>query len=580
MISASGRYVIALNGEIYNHLDMRTDLAGEGGSWRGRSDTESFLAALDAWGICGALERTVGMFAMAIWDKQERVLTLARDRFGEKPLYYWSRNGSVVFGSELRAIRRYPGFEATIDPLAAAAFLRYSYVPEPLAIYKGVRKVGAGSMVSFDANGERHESRFWSAEQVALSGLQNPFTGSFDDAKRELSRLLAASVKGQLMSDVALGAFLSGGIDSSLVVAIMQEVGSGPARTFSIGFEETGFDESRYAGAVARHLGTKHEQVVVSSTDALAVIPSLPTTYDEPFADSSQIPTILVSRLARSRVTVALSGDGGDELFGGYNRYRTARRLTQVPPFLRHSISRGLRTISPGRWDALNRSFGRLLPRRFRHALLGDKLHKLGHVLRAESPEMVYDRLVSIWPDGPPVTTGHSGNTIAAVFGSLNPEFAAEDRMMMGDTVTYLTGDILCKVDRAAMSNSLETRVPLLDHRIFEFAWTLPKKMKSDTNKGILRELLYERVPRHLVDRPKMGFGVPIGEWLRGPLRDWGASLLCEKDLRDHPYLDSERISRAWTEHSSGRRNWQHRLWNVLMLRAWEEQQGRQGTIE
>ncbi len=591
MVSASGRFVIAFNGEIYNHLELRGELekasaAGIAPSWRGHSDTETLLAGFEAWGIEGTLQRGVGMFALALWDRQTRTLTLARDRLGEKPLYYGWVRGALVFASELKAIRAYPGFDNTIERRALALYMRHNYIPAPWSIYQGIWKLPPGTYIQFRAKNPRTAGpapvgsgkpvTYWSVRSVAEQGLADPFTGSEEEAVAELDRLLRQSLAGQMIADVPLGAFLSGGIDSSTVVAVMQALSSQPVKTFTIGFHETGYDEAQHAKAVARHLGTDHTEWYLTPKDALEVIPKLPELYDEPFADSSQIPTHLVCAAARRNVTVALSGDGGDELFGGYNRYFWAmqlwRRLNLLPRPARTLAARLTSGIPPATWNWLFNGIGLLLPKSRRYANAGDKLHKFAELFAAIRPEEIYLRLVSHWDDPAKLVLG-SEEPITPITDPAAwldcPDF--EERMMYLDTITYLPDDILVKVDRAAMGVSLETRVPLLDHRIVEFVWRLPLAMKIRDGQGkwLLRQVLYQYVPRTLMERPKMGFGVPIDHWLRGPLKEWSEDLLAEKRLEREGYFDPAPIRQKWEEHLSGRRNWQYLLWDVLMFEAW-----------
>lgn len=578
MLSDSGRYVIVFNGEIYNHLELRKELDKFPTRWIGHSDTETLLAAIVAWGLDVALEKSVGMFAFALWDRESHVLTLARDRLGEKPLYYGTQNGTFLFGSELKALRAHPAFAGEIDRDALALYLRYNYIPAPYSIYKGIQKLPPGSYLQFNSDLDIQIKSYWSASKAAESGQLNLFTGSEADAKAELEHLLTQSISGQMLADVPLGAFLSGGVDSSAVVALMQAQSGRPVKTFTIGFREEAYNEAEYAHAVARHLGTEHTELYVSPEQAMAVIPLLPHIYDEPFADSSQIPTWLVSKLAREQVTVSLSGDGGDELFGGYNRYFLGQsiwnKLDPIPLPLRATIARMMTGISPDQWNAGIGKILPMLPHKLRFGNPGDKLHKLAGVLCCESPESLYLGLVSLWE--------HPSNV---VLGSREPVTVLTDRkqlpnvpdfthrMMALDTLTYMPDDILVKVDRAAMSLSLETRVPFLDHRIVEFAWRLPLAMKIQKGQGkhLLRQVLYQYVPKALIDRPKMGFGIPLDSWLRGPLREWAESLLDETRLKQEGFFDPIPIRKKWEEHLSGQRNWQHHLWAVLMFEAWLE---------
>ncbi len=609
MVSASGRYVIAFNGEIYNHLELRKDLEGvSGGStewpspspltrgnrgtitWRGHSDTETLLAAFEAWGFEETLQRAVGMFALALWDRKTRTLTLARDRLGEKPLYYGWARGALVFGSELKAIRTYPGFDNAIERRALALYMRHNYIPAPWSIYQNIWKLPPGTFVQFRAGdslnpgpfpigiGRGEPVAYWSARHVAKAGLANPFAGSEQEAVAELDRLLRQSLAGQMLADVPLGAFLSGGIDSSTVVAVMQALSSQPVKTFTIGFHEGEYNEAQHAKAVAKHLGTDHTEWYVTPREALDVIPKLPQLYDEPFADSSQIPTHLVCAAARRNVTVALSGDGGDELFGGYNRYFWAmqlwRRLRLVPRPLRAAAAAFATALSPAGWNQCFSALRPLLPKRLHYANPGDKLHKAAALFSARRPEAIYLQLVSHWDDPTELVQGaeEPATPITDPAAWLDcPDF--ERRMMYLDAITYLPDDILVKVERAAMGVSLETRVPLLDHRIVEFAWRLPLSMKIRNSQGkwLLRQVLYQYVPRVLIERPKMGFGVPIDHWLRGPLKAWAEDLLSEARLKREGFFDPAPIRQKWAEHLSGRRNWQYHLWDVLMFEAWLE---------
>ncbi|HAZ61070.1 MAG TPA: asparagine synthase (glutamine-hydrolyzing) [Gammaproteobacteria bacterium] len=584
MASAGGRYVIAYNGEIYNHVDLRRELNERGAApaWRGHSDTETLLAAFETWGIESALKRAVGMFALALWDRQTRTLTFARDRFGEKPFYYGWAGGALLFGSELKALRAFPGFVGRIERRALALYLRHNAVPAPWSIYQDVWKLPPGCLVAFTAGGSiggpGATHTYWSARDVAEQGSVDPFLGDETEATDELEKLLVQSITGQQLADVPLGALLSGGIDSSTVVALMQAHSSRPVRTFTIGFQESGYDEAAQAKMVAQHLGTEHTEWYVTSEDALALVSTLPDLYDEPFGDSSQIPTHLVCALARRHVTVALTGDGGDELFGGYNRYFWAqtlwRYLHPVPQPLRRALAALATAPSPRTWDRIYATIQPLLPRRLRVMLAGDKIHKAAGLISAHHPEDLYLGLVSHWDDPsrlmpdvqePPTAVTNPERWLR------EEEFAL--RMMYLDTVTYLPDDILTKVDRAAMAVSLETRVPLLDHRVMEFAWRLPPAMRLRGGQGkwLLRQLLHRYVPRELVERPKMGFGVPIDAWLRGPLRGWAEDLLDADRLRRDGDLDPGPIRTRWAEHLSGQRNWAYPLWDILMFTAWRE---------
>lgn len=583
MQSGSGRYVIVFNGEIYNHLDLRAELA-DSNNWRGHSDTETLLAAFDRWGVEGTLKKCVGMFAIALWDRELRTLTLARDRLGEKPLYYGWQKGVLLFGSELKALKAHPAFVGEIDRDALTLFLRHNAIPGAYSIYKGIHKLLPGTYWQITrAAGASHAENgvlktYWSARDAAEWGQKNHFAGSDDEARDALESVLGRSVSGQMLADVPLGAFLSGGIDSSTVVALMQARSARPVKTFTIGFNEEGYNEAEHAHAVARHLGTEHTELYVKSEEAQAVIPLLPGLYDEPFADSSQIPTYLVSRLAKNHVTVSLSGDGGDELFGGYNRYFWAqniwRRLGWLPQSVRAALAGVLTALPPTAWNSAFKRFERLLPTRLRYANPGDKLHKLADILAVRNAEEIYWGLVSHWKR-PEQIVKDSTEPPTVLTDSRQwadvPDLT--HRMMYLDTVSYLPDDILTKVDRAAMGVSLETRVPLLDHRVLEFAWTLPLSMKvrHGQSKWLLRQVLYRHVPKELIERPKMGFGIPLDVWLRGPLKAWAEELLSPSRLEREGYFRSEPIQQKWREHLSGQRNWSYYLWDVLMFQAWLE---------
>jgi asparagine synthase (glutamine-hydrolysing) len=579
MVSASGRYVVVFNGEIYNHAELREQLGPQ--PWRGHSDTETLLASFERHGVVATLPMLVGMFAIAVWDRHERELTLARDRLGEKPLYFGALpSGDFVFGSELRALEAHPRFDGAIDRDAIADLLQYSCIGAPRSIYAHVRKLEPGSWMTLPLSRQTRSGRFWNLVEVAAAGLRRaagPTPGD-TEATDELERLLGQSIRGQIMADVPVGAFLSGGVDSSAVVALMTRHSSTRVRTFSIGFSEPGFNEAEFAKAVAQHLGTQHTEHYVTETDALAVVEQLPDLYDEPFADPSQIPTYLVSRMARRDVTVALSGDAGDELFAGYNRYRLASRtwrsLQRFPLPLRRGAAAAAVALSPGTWDRLFELPNALLPARQRIGNAGDKLHKFAtRVMRAPTQLAMYEALLSQWDEVEQVVPGAGARRprIEALAATLRADAEGVDRMCLADQLGYLTDDILTKVDRAAMSVSLETRVPLLDHRIVEFAWGVPlhQKLRGNESKWLLRQVLYRHVPRALIERPKQGFGVPLDQWLRGPLRDWAEDLLAEPRLRADGLLDADAVRRRWHEHLSGRRNWQYALWNVLMLQAW-----------
>ncbi len=591
MVSACRRYVIVFNGEIYNHLDLRkvldvrplspavTHKTGGGVDWRGHSDTETLLAAIAAWGVEETLKQCVGMFAFALWDRQTRSLTLARDRLGEKPLYYGWQGECFLFGSELKSLRAHPAFRGEINRDALALFMRHNAVPAPYSIYQGIHKLPPGTLLFVKPGDHEAQPRaYWSAREAAETGQHSPFAGTETEARAALDTVLRQAVAGQMLADVPLGAFLSGGVDSSTVVALMQAQSARPVRTFTIGFHEAGYNEAEHAHAVAAHLGTEHTELYVTAEQAMAVIPRLPALYDEPFADSSQIPTFLVSELARRHVAVSLSGDGGDELFGGYNRYFWAtsiwRRIGWAPLSMRAAMAGVLTTLPPSAWNGVFKGLARFLPAGWRYANPGDKLHKLAEILAVRSPEEIYLGLVSHWKRPADVVRGAREPatvlTDPAQWADV-PDF--ESRMMYLDQMTYLPDDILTKVDRAAMGVSLETRVPLLDHRVVEFAWSLPLSMKirHDQGKWLLRQVLYQYVPPALIERPKMGFGIPLDVWLRGPLRPWAEALLDENRLMREGYFNPTPIREKWADHLAGRRNWSYYLWDVLMFQAWLE---------
>lgn len=580
----AGRYILVFNGEIYNHVDLRAELEklGLAPQWRGHSDTETLLAGFSVWGIRQTVERCVGMFAFAVWDRQLRQLTLARDRLGEKPLYYgWQGHGEqacLLFGSELKALRAHPAFAGQIDRGAVALLMRYNYVPTPYSIYCGIRKLPPGTVLTLSwRRRDAVPEPYWSLAEVAVSGQHSPFSGSPDEAVDLLDGLLRQAIGRQMLADVPLGAFLSGGVDSSTIVALMQAQSTRPIKTFTIGFDEAAYNEAEHAKAVARHLGTDHSTLYVSPAEAMAVIPKLPSLYCEPFSDSSQIPTLLVSQLARSRVTVSLSGDGGDELFGGYNRYLLAnrlwRKLARLPRGVRQGVADGIRTLSPATWNAFLTPMQRLLPAKLKLANIGDKMHKGADVLAAESIDDLYRGLVSHWDPASLVLDAIEPTTVLCGDVPSLEGLDSIQRMMALDTISYLPDDILVKVDRAAMGVSLETRVPMLDHHVVEFAWKLPfdLKIRHGQGKWPLRRVLDRYVPANLIERPKMGFGVPIDSWLRGPLRDWAEALLDPVRLRKEGFFKPVVVQRFWQEHLSGRRSWQYHLWDILMFQAWLE---------
>ena len=575
MHSADRRHVITFNGEIFNYRDIRRELEAAGRAMRSDSDTEVLLEACALWGVEAAIERTIGMFAFALWDRKTKTLVLARDRLGIKPLYYAATPQRVLFASQLKAFRADPQWKPTIDDDAVVGYLRHAYVGQPRTIYREAQKLLPGHVLTLREGLTPEPKCFWDLRAIAVAGQRrNDPAPDPNEAVERLDALLRDSVKLRMIADVPLGAFLSGGIDSSTVVALMQAQSTRPVKTFSIGFHETDYNEAESAKMVAAHLGTDHTEFYVEPRHALRVIPQLADWFDEPFADPSQIPTYLVSELTRKHVTVALSGDGGDELFAGYNRYiwaeHLARTVGRVPRPLRVASASALRVLAPDTW---NRLFA-FVPASWRPALAGDKLHKITTLFDNPEPDAIYRRLVSQWER--PDEVAASGReprgplwdeTIAGDFPDLVP------RMQFLDMVTYLPDDILTKVDRATMAVGLEGRVPLLDHRVVAYAWSLPLafKMHGGTSKWLLRRVLDRYVPRPLIDRPKMGFGVPIDAWLRGPLREWAETLLSPARLASDGLLRVEPVRRAWQEHIEGSRNWQYPLWTVLMLQAWRE---------
>jgi len=572
MYSHSDRYVITFNGEIYNHLELRDKLNIT--RWRGTSDTETLLECISHWGVDKTLKLLVGMFAFGLYDKQEQKLTLARDRFGEKPMYCGYVNGNFVFASELKAITIIPGFSQKIDLKSLQLQTQLAYVPEPYTIYDGIYKLIPGSYLEFtrseiDRQGYQVPVRYWSAEEAAIYGIKNPISFASDqEAKAALDQMLRKAVKGQMMSDVPLGAFLSGGIDSSAVVALMQQESESPIKTFTIGFKEMGFDEAPYARAVANHLGTDHTELYLGTEDVLAVVGNLSKIYSEPFADASQIPSILVSQLAKTQVTVSISGDGGDELFGGYSRHFLTKRMwgtiNKLPMPLRRTVSAMINSLPPKQWDHIYR----LLTLRSSDRLIGDKLYKAAKAVNSYNPQDLYFNLVTYLSGSDIMVYDYDINDITHPWVNIGTTL---DQMMIYDALTYLPSDILVKMDRAAMSVSLESRIPFLDHHLYEFAWQLDEKYKirKGVSKWLLREVLYDYVPKKLVNRPKMGFSVPIGDWLRNNLKDWAESLINETRLNEQGLYNTKFVRKIWDEHQSGRKNWEYQLWNILMFQNW-----------
>lgn len=577
MASPSGRYVIAFNGEIYNHLDLRKALGEH--AWRGHSDTETLVAAIEAWGLVETLRRSVGMFALALWDRELHELSLARDRLGEKPLYCGWQGGSFFFASELKAIERHPVFIRCVDRNALIAYFRFGYIPAPHTIYQDLMKLRPGSILKVDrdpAHGGRlvHEP-YWSLREVVARSRPEDRIRDEAEAVRGLDAKLREAIGGQRIADVPVGAFLSGGIDSSTVVAILQATSALPVRTFTIGFHEQGFNEAEHAKEVARHLHTEHTELYVTPREAMDLIPRLPAMFDEPFGDSSQIPTFLVAQLARTQVTVALSGDGGDELFGGYTRYQSAARtwgrVSRLPQGLRALLGGALQVAADTGLASLLGPAIAVARGRPTSVPFGERMQDLAGWLRSPTGIAMYRLMVSHWPYPADLVPGAAEpeTVIDDPDGWAWPG-TLEERMMYADTLTYLPDDILAKVDRAAMFNSLETRVPLLDHRLVEYAWALDRNLRANVSnpKRILKKVLYQYVPREMIERPKMGFGVPVGEWLRGPLRDWAEDLLDERRMACEGYLEPSLIRRRWQEHLSGKFDWRDSLWQVLMFQA------------
>jgi asparagine synthase (glutamine-hydrolysing) len=581
MFSSTGRFVIVYNGEIYDCEQLRQGLLGENPNlrFRGHSDTEVMLGAFEQWGVESSLERMNGMFAFALWDQQDRILFLARDRFGEKPLYYGWAGQNFLFGSELKALRAHWAFDSDINRDALAAYLRFNCIPAPYSIYNNIYKLPPASFLRYSA-GEVKIKAYWSLRACVERAISEPFCGSPEDACDELDRLLRDAVKLRMHADVPLGAFLSGGIDSSLLVALMQAQTARPVRTFSIGFYDAAYNEAQAAHAVAQHLGTDHTELYVTSDEAIGVVSSLPEIYDEPFADSSQIPTLLVSQLARRHVTVSLSGDGGDEIFGGYNRYTWGGRLEKcfrrVPHLLRRVLASAISTIGPQVWDAAFHHARPVLPKDWHQRMPGYKLHKLAYLLRSSDPQNMYARMASHWFNPEFVVLGAE---VRPPMHIVDDQWLAlgnfEQQAMYLDTITYLPNDILVKLDRATMAVSLEGRIPFLDHRVVEFAWSLPQTMKVRPNEGkwILRQVLNRYVPRQLVERPKMGFGIPLNSWLRGPMCDWAEALLDPRRLQQEGFFNPEAVREKWTDQLSARGAWQYHLWDILMFQLWLQHQ-------
>lgn len=585
MASANGRYHVTFNGEIYNHLDLRRLMSQQGLSinWKGHSDTETLVECIVHWGLTSTLSQLVGMFAFALWDKDENSLIIARDRFGEKPLYYGWSDAAFVFSSELKAFEKVPNFKKNLSREALASFLRFSYIADPDTIYEEVHKLPPGTwmeVVASDSNASITPNVYWSAAQAAeKSRRELLFIGSETEAVAELENVLDQSVRLQMMGDVPIGAFLSGGVDSTLITALMQENSSKPINTFSIGFDDTRYNEAPQAKKISKLLGTHHHELYVSEQDVRDFIPRLPTIYDEPFADISQIPTFFVSHLAKETVTVSLTGDGGDELFGGYAHYSLVQSIWNTlrlfPLALRVQLSDHLTTVSPASWQKMSDLLSRTISQNGELGMAGNKIYRLAHLLRSTDPKHLYELFQTA--SGSELMMKDGSNWVTREEPTWPISGALVDQMMLRDTEESLVSGILTKVDRASMANSLESRMPFLDHRVFEFAWGLPasNKIRAKTGKWILRELLHQKVDKSLVDRPKMGFGMPLGDWLKGSLREWAEELLDPTRIESDGYLNPGAVHKVWDEHLSGTRDHKDAIWNVLMFQSWLEAQGR-----
>ena len=576
----SNRYVICFNGEIYNHLELRKKLQTEKNfnDFNGTSDTETILNCFEFFGVRSSLQYMEGMFALVLYDKLKNELILARDKFGEKPLYYGINNKNFYFSSELKALKAHPEFFPEINHDALSQFFKYSYIEAPQSIFKGIKKIMPGSFIKLSLNSdfkEIKESKYWNIDNKVLNSINNQFTGSENEAIEELDIKLNKAVKSRMISDVPIGSFLSGGVDSSLITALMQHNSDSKVNTFSIGFNENYYDEAQYAKQISKYLNTNHNELYVDSKDLINLIPDLPNIYDEPFADSSQLPTYLVSKLASSNVKVCLSGDAGDEVFGGYNRYFQAQRIANTPKILKNSLFKMLSLIPRDKVEDIYKLFKPILPASFKSSNPINHYDKILSIISLNNEWDIYEKLITTGPSANSFFSKYKNCSNKQDFFNFLPDNSSfAKKMMLTDTKTYLNGDILCKVDRASMSNSLETRVPFLDRELFEFVWSLPDNLKINNGNGkyILKKVLNKYVPNKLIDRPKMGFGVPIEKWLRGPIKDWANDLLSKKNINEDGFFNYEMIKKIWDDHINKKNNNQHILWNILVFQSWKNE--------
>jgi asparagine synthase (glutamine-hydrolysing) len=585
MVSKSGRYVITYNGELYNYNNIYEELKNIGLNINSNSDTRVLIEAINIWGIESTLNKVVGMFAFALWDKKQRILTLARDRMGEKPLYYGWQGNSFLFGSELKSFKAHPHFGNKINRQSIQLFLKNNCIPAPFTIYSDIKKLLPGHFlqVQYSKNSKAKDytlTSYWSIYQKLYEGIDSPYTGNTHSAIDKLEDLLIQSIKQQMISDVPLGAFLSGGIDSTLIVSMMQSLSNKPINTYTIGFNDDVYNEAKQAKIIADHIGTDHTELYITEREALDVIPRLSFIYDEPFSDSSQIPTYLVSLLAKKSVSVSLSGDSGDELFGGYSRYTLANKIWSIikffPPIISNAVVLLLSSFEPKTYDRYYNYFSRLGILGNNINYKGDKVHKLSSIINSRSKHEFYDKFMSNWKLSENIVKGLDNSNSGIIYNRNSELIDISDfktYMMSKDLTSYLPDDILVKVDRAAMNVSLETRIPMLDYRIVEFSTKLPMNMKirNGISKWILRQVLYKYVPKALVEKPKKGFSVPVGLWLRGPLKEWAENLINKTRLENEGYLNTELITKKWEEHQSGERNWHQPLWDILMFQSWLE---------